>query len=161
MAPLRDHAPLIIKRSRLPSIRPGAFCAANPDRCRSRGRPRAARAIATFDQRRSARAVPHARHARQNPLKDAHGRLDSAVLAAYGFKPKADMLEQLLTLNQLVAKRIAEGQAVAALGMPVAVSTFGTRTMLRIGSPQHRPRMLTYPLSCRTSCPPASFSNGR
>jgi len=56
----------------------------------------------------------------KNPLKDAHARLDAAVLAAYGFNPKVDLLEQLLTLNQLVAKRIAEGRAVVAPGIPAS-----------------------------------------
>lgn len=32
------------------------------------------------------------------------------------------MLERLFTLNQLVAKRIAEGQAVAAPGIPASYS---------------------------------------
>jgi hypothetical protein len=31
-----------------------------------------------------------------NPLKDAHAALDTAVLAAYGFDAKADLLAQLL-----------------------------------------------------------------
>ena len=42
-----------------------------------------------------------------NPLKDAHAALDAAVLAAYGFTPKADLLAQLLDLNQQVAARLA------------------------------------------------------
>ncbi len=42
-----------------------------------------------------------------NPLKDAHAALDAAVLAAYGFTAKADLLAQLLALNQQVAARIA------------------------------------------------------
>ncbi len=32
----------------------------------------------------------------QNPLKAAHGALDAAVLAAYGFDPSGDLLAQLL-----------------------------------------------------------------
>ena len=35
-----------------------------------------------------------------NPLKDAHSALDAADLAAYGFTAKADLLAQLLALNQ-------------------------------------------------------------
>ena len=41
-----------------------------------------------------------------NPLKDAHAALDAAVLAAYGFSAKKDLLAQLLALNLEVAQRI-------------------------------------------------------
>ena len=41
-----------------------------------------------------------------NPLKDAHAALDTAVLTAYGFNPKRDLLAQLLALNQEVAAKI-------------------------------------------------------
>jgi len=54
-----------------------------------------------------------------NPLKDAHAALDAAVLGAYGFKPKADLLAQLLDLNQQVAARIATGDPVTAPGLPL------------------------------------------
>jgi restriction-modification enzyme MmeI-like protein len=53
-----------------------------------------------------------------NPLKAAHTALDAAVLAAYGFSPKADRLAQLLALNQLVASRIEQGEPVTAPGVP-------------------------------------------
>lgn len=53
-----------------------------------------------------------------NPLKDAHADLDAAVLNAYGFGAKKDLLAQLLALNQDVASRIAAGQAVTAPGIP-------------------------------------------
>ncbi len=53
-----------------------------------------------------------------NPLKDAHAALDSAVLTAYGFSPKRDLLAQLLTLNQQVAERIEKGDPVTAPGVP-------------------------------------------
>ena len=53
-----------------------------------------------------------------NPLKDAHAALDAAVLAAYGFDTKGDLLAQLLALNQLVASRIAAGEPVTAPGIP-------------------------------------------
>jgi N-6 DNA Methylase len=52
-----------------------------------------------------------------NPLKDAHAALDAAVLAAYGFTPKADLLAQLLDLNQQVAARLAAGEPVTAPGL--------------------------------------------
>ena len=55
-----------------------------------------------------------------NPLKDAHAALDAAVLAAYGFSPKADLLAQLLALNQTVAARIERAEPVTAPGIPPA-----------------------------------------
>ena len=54
----------------------------------------------------------------RHPLKDAHAALDAAVLAAYGFDPKGDLLEQLLRLNLDVAARIAGNQPVTAPGVP-------------------------------------------
>jgi hypothetical protein len=53
-----------------------------------------------------------------NPLKDAHAALDTAVLTAYGFNPKRDLLAQLLTLNQAVAAKIENGESVTAPGVP-------------------------------------------
>ena len=53
-----------------------------------------------------------------NPLKDAHAALDDAVLAAYGFSAKKDLLAQLLALNQIVADRIGRGEPVTAPGVP-------------------------------------------
>jgi hypothetical protein len=54
----------------------------------------------------------------KNSLKDAHADLDAAVLAAYGFSPKKDLLAQLFDLNQAVARRIEHGEAVTAPGVP-------------------------------------------
>jgi len=53
-----------------------------------------------------------------NPLADAHAALDAAVLAAYGFTAKADLLAQLLALNRQVAARIEQGETVTAPGIP-------------------------------------------
>ena len=53
-----------------------------------------------------------------NPLKDAHAALDTAVLAAYGFSPKKDLLAQLLALNLEVAGKIEAGEKVIAPGIP-------------------------------------------
>jgi hypothetical protein len=53
-----------------------------------------------------------------NPLKDAHAALDAAVLTAYGFSAKKDLLAQLLALNQQVAARIEQGLPVTAPGVP-------------------------------------------
>jgi hypothetical protein len=54
----------------------------------------------------------------KNPLKDAHAALDKAVLAAYGFAPKGDLLGQLLALNLDVAGRIEAGEDVTPPGVP-------------------------------------------
>ncbi len=53
-----------------------------------------------------------------NPLRDLHDALDQAVLAAYGFEPDADLLEQLLALNFEVAAKIEAGESVTAPGIP-------------------------------------------
>ena len=53
-----------------------------------------------------------------NPLKDAHAALDAAVLAAYGFDAKKDLLAQLLALNLEVAGKIEVGEKVTAPGIP-------------------------------------------
>jgi hypothetical protein len=54
----------------------------------------------------------------KNPLKDAHAALDSAVLDAYGFSPKKDLLSQILALNLDVASRIGAGESVVSPGIP-------------------------------------------
>jgi hypothetical protein len=54
----------------------------------------------------------------KSALKDAHAALDSAVLAAYGFSPKKDLLAQLLALNLEVARREEAGEPVTAPGIP-------------------------------------------
>ncbi len=53
-----------------------------------------------------------------NPLTDAHAALDAAVLTAYGFNPKKDLLAQLLALNQEVAAKIENGEPVMPPGVP-------------------------------------------
>lgn len=55
-----------------------------------------------------------------NPLKDAHAALDAAVLEAYGFSAKKDLLKQLLDLNLSVAKKIDTGEPVTAPGVPAS-----------------------------------------
>jgi hypothetical protein len=54
-----------------------------------------------------------------NALKDAHAALDTAVLVAYGFSAKKDLLAQLLALNQAVAQRIEKGEPVTPPGIPI------------------------------------------
>ena len=53
-----------------------------------------------------------------NPFKDAHAALDTAVLTAYGFSAKKDLLAQLLALNQEVAAKIEKGEPVTAPCVP-------------------------------------------
>jgi hypothetical protein len=53
-----------------------------------------------------------------NPLKDAHAALDTAVLTAYGFSTKKDLLAQLLALNQQVAAKLERAEPVTAPGVP-------------------------------------------
>jgi hypothetical protein len=53
-----------------------------------------------------------------NPLKDAHAALDAAVLAAYGFSAKKDLLAQLLELNLSVAQRLEQSEPVTPPGIP-------------------------------------------
>ena len=54
----------------------------------------------------------------KNPLKTAQESLDAAVLAAYGFSPKKDLLAQLLALNLEVSRREQAGEPVTAPGIP-------------------------------------------
>ena len=54
----------------------------------------------------------------KNPLKEAQDGLDAAVLAAYGFSPKKDLLAQLLALNLEVSRREQAGENVTAPGIP-------------------------------------------
>ena len=51
-----------------------------------------------------------------NPLQDAHAALNTAVLTAYGFSAKKDLLAQLLALNQEVAAKIELGEPVMPPG---------------------------------------------
>ena len=45
----------------------------------------------------------------RNSLHDAHVWLNAAVLAAYGFSAKSDLLQQLLDLNCAVAEKVGAG----------------------------------------------------
>lgn len=54
----------------------------------------------------------------RHPLTDAHAALDAAVLAAYGFDAKQDLLAQLLELNLSVAAREKAAHPVTAPGIP-------------------------------------------
>jgi|SRR6266496_4124299 len=52
-----------------------------------------------------------------NPLKAAQAALGTALLTAYGFSAKKDLLAQLLGLNQEVAAKIERGEPVTAPGV--------------------------------------------
>ncbi|NOS99586.1 MAG: class I SAM-dependent DNA methyltransferase [Phycisphaerales bacterium] len=54
----------------------------------------------------------------KNPLKQAHGDLDAAVMEAYGFDAGGDLLGKLLKLNFAVVERIERVEAVTAPGIP-------------------------------------------
>lgn len=64
----------------------------------------------------------------KSPLKDAHKALDAAVLKAYGFSARRDLLQQLLDLNLAVAKREKQSLPVVAPGVPPSYS--GNRATL-------------------------------
>lgn len=57
-----------------------------------------------------------------NPLKNVHQKLDDAVLAAYGFRKRNDLLTQLLDLNFEVASKIEKGEEVQGPGLPKCVT---------------------------------------
>jgi hypothetical protein len=54
----------------------------------------------------------------KNPIKDLHTALDKAVLEAYGFSDKEDILAQLLALNLSVAEKEKQGIKVQPPGLP-------------------------------------------
>lgn len=58
-----------------------------------------------------------------NPLKDAHRKLDNAVLNAYGFSKRKDLLSQLLQLNFEVADKIEQNEKVQGPGLPNCVKS--------------------------------------
>ena len=51
-------------------------------------------------------------------MKDTYAALDTAILTAYDFNAKKDLLAQLLALNQEVAAKIRQGESVTAPGVP-------------------------------------------
>ncbi|WP_282783093.1 DNA methyltransferase [Phaeodactylibacter xiamenensis] len=57
----------------------------------------------------------------QNPLRDLHQSLDDAVLSAYGFNKRKDVLSQLLHLNFLVSDAIKKGAECQAPGLPSSI----------------------------------------
>ena len=61
------------------------------------------------------------------PLKHSHAALDAAVLSAYGFDAKKDLLDQLLELNLDIVVREKQGHKVTAPGVP---ASYGDATKL-------------------------------
>jgi hypothetical protein len=61
----------------------------------------------------------------KHPLKDAHAALDAAVLDAYGFDAKKDLLAQLLELNLAVAAKEKAGENVTPPGVPATYPDAG------------------------------------
>jgi N-6 DNA Methylase/Type I restriction enzyme R protein N terminus (HSDR_N) len=53
-----------------------------------------------------------------NKLKDLHSALDAAVLEAYGFSKRLDVLQALLELNYEIVERINAGEQVQGPGVP-------------------------------------------
>ena len=53
-----------------------------------------------------------------NPIKDLHAALDKAVMEAYGFNDKEDLLKQLLELNLRVADKESRKEKVQPPGLP-------------------------------------------
>lgn len=62
----------------------------------------------------------------KNPLRDTHDALDKAVVTAYGFDSKKDLVAQVLALNATVAVRIKAGQPVTGPGVPAVISDKST-----------------------------------
>ena len=54
-----------------------------------------------------------------NPLRDAHARLDAAVRAAYGMPTEADPLGFLLELNLVCAAKEKAGEKITPPGLPL------------------------------------------
>jgi len=54
----------------------------------------------------------------KNKLKDLHTDLDNAVIEAYGFDGKKDILQQLLELNEKISQLEIEGKVVLSPGLP-------------------------------------------
>jgi type II restriction/modification system DNA methylase subunit YeeA len=58
----------------------------------------------------------------KNPLKDLHEKLDKAVMEAYNFSEKQDLLQQILDLNLSIADKESKGEMVEGAGLPSFIS---------------------------------------
>lgn len=57
-----------------------------------------------------------------NPIKELSKALDNAVLTAYGFDKRKDILQQVLNLNLSLAANISEGLFIQGPGLPAFVT---------------------------------------
>ncbi|MCG8587949.1 MAG: class I SAM-dependent DNA methyltransferase, partial [Proteobacteria bacterium] len=91
-----------------------------------------ARAAVALRERRRSLLAEHELSLRQlyrtlerpgdHPLKDAHASLDEAVRAAYGMGKRDQTLDFLFELNQELAKREEDSQAVGGPGLPACAT---------------------------------------
>jgi len=58
-------------------------------------------------------------HEPTSQLFKLHAKLDALVLQAYGFNPGDDLLTKLLELNQKLAEKEKQGEAVVGLWAPM------------------------------------------
>ena len=63
-----------------------------------------------------------------NPLRDAHARLDAAVRAAYGMADDADPLAFLLELDLACAAKEKAGEKITPPGLPLPAEEQGDFT---------------------------------
>jgi hypothetical protein len=61
----------------------------------------------------------------RHPLRNAHDALDAAVNATYGFDASRPLLDQILSLNQMVSESERAGRPVCAPGIPAGISGAG------------------------------------
>ena len=63
-------------------------------------------------------------HPGDNPLRDAHARLDAAVRTAYGMAEDADPLAFLLELNLACAAKEKAGEKITPPGLPLRTGAY-------------------------------------
>ena len=61
----------------------------------------------------------------ENPLRNAHDKLDKAVIAAYAMPDDADILAFLLDLNSVCAAKEANGESIQGPGFPLKPDQLG------------------------------------
>jgi hypothetical protein len=73
-----------------------------------------------------------------NPLRETHTRLDTAVRAAYGMSKVADPLAFLLSFNLELARKEKAGEKITPPGLPLPGSkraSFSTDDCVRVSVP--------------------------
>lgn len=58
----------------------------------------------------------------KNPLRDAHAGLDAAVVSAYGFNAKKDLLKQIVELNLALNANACNGRELLGPGLPKEIA---------------------------------------